>query len=98
MLRSEQHGLLISSLPGCHAGLNVVGRIEDPGFLEGGDFFAAGEDLALVGIGLRSNIEACQQLMDKDILGCQRFAVVHDMYDQNQVHPLTSQTASPLDR
>ena len=53
--------------------------------MEGGDFFAAGEDLALVGIGLRSNIEACQQLMDRDMLGCQRFAVVHDLYDQHQV-------------
>lgn len=31
----------------------IVGEIEAPGFLEGGDFFPMGQDLAMVGIGLR---------------------------------------------
>jgi arginine deiminase len=35
------------------AGLPIIGEIEAPGYLEGGDFIAMGEDLALVGIGLR---------------------------------------------
>lgn len=63
----------------------MVGEIEEPGFLEGGDYFAAGEDLALVGIGLRSNIEACEQLMNRDWLGTDRLAVVRDDFEQHQV-------------
>ena len=67
------------------AGLRVIGGIEEGGFLEGGDFFAAGEDLALVGIGLRSNFEACQQLMDRDLLGTHRLAIVKDENECHQV-------------
>ena len=63
----------------------MIGGIEEGGFLEGGDFFAAGEDLALVGIGLRSNFEACQQLMDRDLLGTHRLAVVKDENECHQV-------------
>lgn len=44
-----------------------------------------GSDLAMAGIGLRSNFEACKQLMDGDLLGTRRFAVVRDDFDQNQV-------------
>ena len=39
----------------------MVGEIAEPGYLEGGDFFPAGRDLALLGIGLRSNFDACKQ-------------------------------------
>ena len=67
------------------AGLPVVGEIEAPGYLEGGDFFPAGRDLALVGIGLRSNFEACHQLMERDLLGTRRLAVVKDQFEQHQV-------------
>ncbi len=69
----------------CAAGLPVVGEIQVPGFLEGGDFFPAGRDLALVGIGLRSNFEAARQLMDNDLLGTSRLAVVRDDFEQHQV-------------
>ena len=62
-----------------------MGEIKEGGYLEGGDFFPCGPHLAMVGIGLRSNMEACQQLMDKDLLGTQRFAVVRDDFDRNQV-------------
>lgn len=31
-----------------HAGIQVVGEIGEPGFLEGGDFFPLGRDLAMV--------------------------------------------------
>lgn len=50
---------LLALLP---TGLPVVGEIGEPGYLEGGDFFPAGRDLALLGIGLRSNFEACKQV------------------------------------
>ena len=33
----------------------------------------------------RSNLEACHQLMQKDLLGTRRFAVVRDDFDKNQV-------------
>ena len=66
--------------------MEVIGEIEEPGFLEGGDFTPAGKDLALLGIGLRSNMEAAQQLMDKDLLGARRFAVVKDDFEQHQVY------------
>jgi hypothetical protein len=71
----------------CGAGLPVVGEIRVPGFLEGGDFFPAGRDLALVGIGLRSNSEAARQLMDGDLLGTSRLAVVRDDFEQHQARP-----------
>lgn len=67
-----------------------MGEIQEPGFLEGGDFFAAGEDLALTGIGLRSNIEACQQLMNNNWLGTDRLAVVKDDFEQHQVSHFAS--------
>ena len=50
-------------------GLPVVGEVRAPGYLEGGDFFPCGRDLAMVGVGLRSNVEACKQLMAEDLLG-----------------------------
>jgi len=39
--------------PSIHPGLPIIGEIESPGYLEGGDFIAMGQDLALIGIGLR---------------------------------------------
>ena len=66
-----------------------MGEIEAPGYLEGGDFFPAGRDLALVGIGLRSNFEACHQLMERDLLGTRRLAVVKDQFEQHQVRLLS---------
>ena len=44
------------------------------------------QDLALVGVGLRSNFEACQQLMDEDLLGVRRLAVVRDEFEMHQVN------------
>jgi hypothetical protein len=38
-----------------------------------------------LGIGLRSNAAACAQLMEQDLLGTRRFAVVRDDFDQAQV-------------
>mmetsp|Transcript_38930 Transcript_38930/g.110193 ORF Transcript_38930/g.110193 Transcript_38930/m.110193 type:complete len:362 (-) Transcript_38930:174-1259(-) len=65
-------------------GLDVISEIDEPGFLEGGDFFAAGRDLALLGVGLRSNLEAAKQLMDRDLLGTRRLAIVRDDFEQHQ--------------
>lgn len=85
-LRSPQRNLEVSLMRFCleKLGLNVVGEIEAPGFLEGGDFFPVNRDLALVGIGLRSNEEACLQLMQKDLLGTRRLGIVRDEFEQHQ--------------
>jgi arginine deiminase len=61
----------------------VVGEIPDPGRLEGGDFFAVG-DMGMIGIGLRSNIEAVQYMMDNDLLGYDRVVVVKDFLESSQ--------------
>jgi len=52
--------------------------------LEGGDFVPHSRDLAFIGIGLRSNMEAVTCLMDNDWLGYRRVAVVRDEYDTSQ--------------
>jgi arginine deiminase len=85
-LRSPQRNLEVALMRCCleKLGLPVLGAIAEPGFLEGGDYVAAGTDLALIGIGLRSNFEACQQLMDGDLLGTRRLAVVRDDFEQHQ--------------
>ncbi|PSC74328.1 Arginine deiminase [Micractinium conductrix] len=85
-LRSPQRNLEVSLMKFClqKLGLPVIGDIAEPGYLEGGDFFPAGRDLALLGIGLRSNFEACKQLMDMELLGTRRFAVVRDDFEQHQ--------------
>ncbi|KAK2079528.1 hypothetical protein QBZ16_001922 [Prototheca wickerhamii] len=85
-LRSPQRALEVSLMRFCLAklGVPVVGEVQLPGYLEGGDFFPAGRDLALLGVGLRSNVAAAQQLMDADLLGTRRFAVVRDDFEQHQ--------------
>lgn len=86
-LRSPQRALEVDLMAFCFhkLGLPVLGGIAAPGFLEGGDFFPAGRDLALLGIGLRSNQDAAAQLMANDWLGgVSTFAVVRDDFDQAQ--------------
>lgn len=70
----------------CFNKLNIpiVGNIVSPGTLEGGDFYSAGSDLSMIGIGLRSNMNAVQQLFDQNLFGTKYVAVVKDFFDQNQ--------------
>lgn len=65
-------------------GLNIVGEIPAEGRLEGGDFFPAGKTLSFVGIGLRSNQEAVDYMLQHDLFGSRRVAVVKDMYEKSQ--------------
>jgi arginine deiminase len=85
-LRSTQRNLEVSLMKFCFQklGLEVLGAIEQPGFLEGGDFIPHSKDLAFIGIGLRSNIEACFCLMENDWLGYKRVAIVKDEFDVSQ--------------
>ena len=65
-------------------GVNPIGRIKNPGKLEGGDFIILGKHTSMMGVGLRSNFYAAQQLMNEDLLGTDRFIVVEDKVDCNQ--------------
>eukprot|EP00004_Rigifila_ramosa_P023117 TRINITY_DN6438_c0_g1_i1.p1 TRINITY_DN6438_c0_g1~~TRINITY_DN6438_c0_g1_i1.p1 ORF type:complete len:825 (-),score=195.21 TRINITY_DN6438_c0_g1_i1:34-2508(-) len=65
-------------------GLKIVGEIPSPGKLEGGDFFPCGRELCMIGVGLRSNIFACNYLMENDLLGTERVAIVKDYFDMDQ--------------
>jgi N-dimethylarginine dimethylaminohydrolase len=84
-LRSLQRQFEVELLAFCFEklGMPVVGAIKAPGFLEGGDFFMAGR-VAFVGVGMRSNAEAAQQLMDGDLLGTRYVALVRDDYERDQ--------------
>eukprot|EP01084_Bolivina_argentea_P273864 466624_1 len=53
-------------------------------YLESGDFTPINANLSMLGIGLRANICAAQYLMDNDLIGTDRFAVVVDKNDKQQ--------------
>lgn len=63
--------------------LPLIGRIESPGTLEGGDLIPAG-DVCFVGVGLRTNFAAVQQMMRSDWFSCDRVAIVKDRIDCSQ--------------
>ena len=65
-------------------GISIIGHIEPPGTLEGGDFFPAGPDLCFIGMGIRTNDAAIQNMLKKDMFGTRRVAVVADLFDRNQ--------------
>lgn len=62
----------------------VAGEVKEPGYLEGGDFYPAGKDLCFIGVGLRSNIEAVEQLLREDLFGTTKVAVVRDELECSQ--------------
>jgi len=65
-------------------GVSFIGEIPEDAYLEGGDFFIARNDLAMVGIGCRTNMNAAAYLMENDLLGTERFALVVDETDLDQ--------------
>lgn len=71
--------------------LDAIGQppiyaIKAPGTLEGGDFIPAGE-YCFIGVGLRTNMDAIQQLLDNDCFGCRYVVVVKDNHrDQEEMH------------
>eukprot|EP00210_Caulerpa_lentillifera_P009569 g9126.t1 len=85
-LKSQQRQREVELLAFCFQklGIPLLGSVSDPGYLEGGDFYPAGRDLCFIGVGLRSNLVACEQLMEQDWFGTERIAVVIDAFDQHQ--------------
>lgn len=62
----------------------VIGEMPDKCYLEGGDFYTLRSDLAMLGIGIRSNFEAAKYLMENDFIGCDNLALCVDTDDQDQ--------------
>ena len=85
-LRAEQRRREVDVMQFCFdkLKLQVIGRIPPPGYLEGGDFFPVGEDLCFIGVGLRSDMTAVQYMLEHDLFGTRRVAVVKDERDQHQ--------------
>ncbi len=63
--------------------VDIIGEIKE-GFLEGGDFFVARENLSMLGIGLRTNVQAGNYLMENDLLGTRYMAFIYDENDKDQ--------------
>ena len=68
--------------------IKILGSITEEynknAYLEGGDFIPARENLAMLGVGLRTTIEAAKYLMENDFLGTQYFAIIYDDEDLDQ--------------
>eukprot|EP00768_Dysnectes_brevis_P002499 gnl/Dysnectes_brevis/1876_a2156_1864.p1 GENE.gnl/Dysnectes_brevis/1876_a2156_1864~~gnl/Dysnectes_brevis/1876_a2156_1864.p1 ORF type:complete len:566 (+),score=248.86 gnl/Dysnectes_brevis/1876_a2156_1864:109-1806(+) len=79
-------------------GITPIGEIPEGATLEGGDFLALGEELAMLGVGLRTNYRAARYLMDNDLLGTERFAVVRDIFDTHQDRMHLDCILSPVSR
>ncbi|PRP77997.1 hypothetical protein PROFUN_04121 [Planoprotostelium fungivorum] len=69
-------------------GMPVIGEIPQGGALEGGDFFPIGNDLCMIGLGLRTNWKAIHHCFDNDLFGTTHVAVVKDCFDwaQERMH------------
>ena len=63
--------------------VDIIGEITE-GYLEGGDFFVARENLSMLGIGLRTNVQAGNYLMENDLLGTRYMAFIYDENDKDQ--------------
>jgi len=85
-LNSEQRSLETKIMKVVHEGFGhkIIGEMPKGAYLEGGDFLILKPDLALLGIGLRSNLESAKYLMENDLLGHDRFALIVDTQDLNQ--------------
>jgi arginine deiminase len=67
-------------------GIEPIYEVTGKGRLEGGDYFSAG-DIAFIGQGLRTNAEGVRQLLDNQVFGLPRVAVVKDFWeDQEEMH------------
>ena len=67
-------------------GIEPIYEVRGEGRLEGGDYFSAG-DTALIGQGLRTNATAIKQLLDNQVFGFPRVAVVKDSWkNQEEMH------------
>lgn len=85
-LRSPQRARETDILLFClrKLGLHVIGRVPVPGYLEGGDFFPAGDKLSLLGLGMRTDHKAAEYLLSNDLFGTETVALVKDDLEKRQ--------------
>ena len=65
-------------------GADIIGELGEEGYLEGGDFFVAREDLSMLGVGLRTDMNGAKYLMKNDLLGTRYMAICLDENDLDQ--------------
>ena len=65
-------------------GANIIGDLRGEGYLEGGDFFVAREDLSMLGVGLRTDMNGAKYLMKNDLLGTRYMCICLDENDLDQ--------------
>ena len=63
--------------------VDIIGEVVK-GYLEGGDFFVARENLSMIGLGLRTDIDGVSYLMENDLLGTRYLAICYDETDRDQ--------------
>ena len=87
-MNSSQRALETEIISLCYEQLGVkpILTITGEGRLEGGDYLR-GDDISYIGCGMRTNMEAIQQIMDADAFGHNTIAVVNDhKWWQMQMH------------
>ena len=87
-MNSSQRALETEIITLCYEQLGVkpILTITGEGRLEGGDYLR-GDDISYIGCGMRTNMEAIQQIMDADAFGHNTIAVVNDhKWWQMQMH------------
>lgn len=87
-MNSSQRALETEIISLCYEQLGVkpILTITGDGRLEGGDYLR-GDDISFIGCGMRTNMEAIQQIMDADAFGHNTIAVVNDhKWWQMQMH------------
>ena len=64
----------------------IVGELpkDGPELLEGGDFFLLKNEISLLGIGLRTNIESANYLLREDLFATDEVGLVIDQFDKDQ--------------
>ena len=65
-------------------GADIIGELGEEGYLEGGDFFVAREDLSMLGVGLRTDMNGAKYLMKNDLLGTRYMGICLDENDLDQ--------------
>lgn len=85
-LKSTQRAREVDILEFClnKIGVNIIGRIPPPGHLEGGDYIPAGKGLCFLGIGPRSDWTAAKYLLQNDLFGTMKVAIVKDNFEKKQ--------------
>jgi N-dimethylarginine dimethylaminohydrolase len=78
-------------------GVNPLARLKGLCELEGGDFFPLGKDLALLGIGKRTNVETVEMILKSDVVRSSKIVVVEDVDDFNVSRSHLDTFFSPID-